>query len=185
VREISESLRIETTVKGSAYSGRRQPDRGGPQHIRAAAEDELGAGLIRGGRHRAVELDHHAAARNTGRQGVGDRDLLGAPGESEHIVGRQPAHQQRGGGTAHAGVRGRPPGRADVDAVAGHHGFGEAEALLEFAFLVGVQVLTHVRWDDDLDAHQPLALARATSRPAVGRETPSRDAISACVRPSR
>ena len=74
-RDISESLRIDATVDGSAYSGagsRMVLARS----IRAAAEDELRAGLVRGRRHGAVELDHRPAARDPGRQ-CRHRDLFG------------------------------------------------------------------------------------------------------------
>jgi hypothetical protein len=91
--------------------------------------------------------------------------LFWAPSESEDVVGRQPAHQQRGGGTAHAGVCGGPAGGADVDAVARDHGFGQTVALLEFAFLVGVQIVTHVGWDDDIDADQALGLGPSDQAP--------------------
>ena len=36
--------------------------------------------------------------------------------------------------------------------------FGEAEALLEFALLLGVQIVAHVRRNDDLDADKSLGL---------------------------
>ena len=62
VRDITESLRIDATVEGSAYSGAGSRIVFGPQHVRAAAEDVLGTGLVGGGRHRTVELDHRAAS---------------------------------------------------------------------------------------------------------------------------
>ena len=133
---------------------RGQSDRGRPQHICTAAEDELGAGLIRGARHGTVQLDHRAATRHSRRHGGGDRDLFGAPGESEDIVGCQAAHQQCRRCAPHAGERRWPSGCPDVDAMPGDHRFGQAEALLEFALLLGVQIVAHVRGDDDLNADE-------------------------------
>ena len=73
-------------------------------------------------------------------------------------LGDQPAHQQCGGGATHAGERGGPSGSADIDAVPRDDRLGQAEALLEFALLVGVQIVAHVRRNDDLDADQSLGL---------------------------
>jgi hypothetical protein len=182
VREISESLRMETTVEGSAYSGAAAGS-WWPQHIRAAAEDELGAGLIRGGRHRAVQLDHRAATRDAGCQRVGHRDLFGPQvnprtslGDSRRINSAAAARPTL------AYAAGRPG--ADVDAVACDHGFGQAEALLEFALLIGVQVVAHVRGTTTSMRTSPLALARrSAARLSAGDAEP--DAISAWVRPSR
>ena len=126
-----------------------------------------------------------AAAGHPGDQGRGDRDLLGAPGESEDVVRGQPAHQQGGGGAPDASEGGGPAGCADIDTVSGDHRLGEAEALLELAFLVGVQVVLQGRRHDDLDAHQPLGLGPG-DQPARRRPGDAESAaISACVRPSR
>ena len=50
-------------------------------------------------------------------------------------------------------------------------------ALLEFAFLVGVQIVTHVGWDDDLDADQALGLGPSDQSPRcrAGNAEPGRD----------
>ena len=168
VREITESLRIDATVDGSAYSGAGSRMVSARKDIRAAAEDELGAGLVCGGRHGAVELDDGAAARHSRCQRGGHRDLFRTPRETENVGRCQPAHQQCGRGAADAGVRGGPTGRADVDAASGDDDLGEPEAQLEFAFLVGVQVVAQVRRHDDLDANQPLGLG-ARDQSARGR----------------
>ena len=170
VREISESLRIETTVEGSAYSG------AGSQCLARsisahAAEDEFCAGLVCGGRHRTVQLDHSVRQfRDTWRECVGYRDLLWAPSEPEDIVRGQPSHQQRRRGAADARVRGGAARGAHIDAVACDHGFDQAVAVFEFAFLVGVQVVTHGREGRRLRCGQapwPWP-GRPTALPSVG-----------------
>ena len=165
---------------------RGQSDRGRPQYICTAAEDELRAGLICSARHGTVQLHHRAATRHSRCHRGGHRDLLGTPRESQDVVGGQPAHQQCRGGATHAGERRGPSWCADVDAVPGDHRFGQAEALLEFALLFGVQIVAHGPAGRRLRCGPvPWPWPVATSRPAVGRETPSRAAISAWVSPSR
>src|SRR4029079_2306202 len=99
----------------------------------ATAEDELGTRLVRGTRHGTVQLNHLAATRDAGCHRGGDGDLLRAPGKTEDVVGCQAAHQEGRRRTPDAGERRRSSRRPDIDAVTGDHGFGQTEALLEFA----------------------------------------------------
>ena len=164
VREITESLRIDATVDGSAYSGAGRRIASGAQHVRAATEDELHAGLIGGGRHGAVELDDDAAAGHAGASAV-----TAATCSGPQVKPRTSSVSRRissAAARADAGAA-RPPARR-VDAVSGDDGLGQAEPLLEFAFLVGVQVVLHGRRHDDLDAHQTLGLGPG-DQPARGR----------------
>ena len=151
-------------------------DRAGTQHVCAPAEDQLRAGLVRRSGHGAVQLHHDPTTRHTRHQRGGHRDLLGAPGESEDVLGFEPAHQQCGRGATHARECCRASGRTDVDAVPGHHRFSQAESAFELTLLIGVQIVTHVGRHDDLDAHQPLGL-RPCHQPARGRP---RDAEAGC-----
>jgi hypothetical protein len=51
--------------------------------------------------------------------------------------------------------------------VPGHHDLREAEAALQLALLIGVQIVAHVRRDHDLDAHQALGF-RPRYQPSSG-----------------
>ena len=169
VREINESLRIETTVDGSAYSG-------AGSRIVVARSTSAQRPRMNSVPVWYAAVDMAPSSWTTVRQlatpgdsAVGHRDLLGAPGESEDVAGRQPAHQQRGGGTAHAGECGGPARGADVDAVARRPRLrsGRSAARVRAPrrragrHCMSGGTTTSMRTS-------PLALARATSRPAVG-----------------
>jgi hypothetical protein len=110
-------------------------------------------------------LDHRAAAGNAGGECHGNCDLFRPPGETEDVVGREAAHQQRGGGAADTGEHRGPPGGTVVDSVAGDDGLGQAEPLFEVTLLFVVQILLQRRGHDDLDAHQALGLGPADQPP--------------------
>ena len=59
----------------------------------------------------------------------------------------------------------------------GDHRFGQAEALLEFSLLLGMQIVAQVRRDDDVDADEPVGLGPRDKPPGgrPGHPEPNRD----------
>ena len=115
----------------------------GPQHVRPTAEDELHARLVGRGRHRAIELHHDATAGHARRQCRDGRNLLRTPCDAEDVVLGEAPHEECSRSSAQ---------------MSGDDGLGQAEALLEKSFLVGMQIVLQGRRHDDLDADQTPSL---------------------------
>ena len=117
----------------------------------------------------------------------GDRHLLGAPGESED-VGRRDSRRISNAAAARPTLANAAGPSSDSTSMPwpGDDRLGQTEALLEFALLVGVQVVAQVRRHHHVDADQPVGLGpgdeAAGRRP---RDTQTLPAISAWVSPSR